>query len=314
MKKRIFSMLLALCLALSLGTAALAAEEPEPTPEPEYRLVKVVSQGTEYTFTYGQGGYLPTEILRNGAPYVTAAYDENLNFTEYSYAYEFEGQEVADVETYASTYDEAGNCVRVEKDVTYGDGLHSNVITEYTYDEAGNCVREEGTTDYGDGDVSTSVTEHTYDDAGNCVREEYTHTVSDGATSTKVTELTYDEDGRILSETITEDSGESSGTTYTYGENGRTTKTYDNGDMTTTYEDPLLVVSWYIETITAPDGSAITHKDCILSLEDNMGMWIFQAGCACDGEPTLTYDGNGYLVRLTGTGGETVELTYEPVA
>ncbi len=331
MKKRMFSLTLALSLLLALAAPVLAAEEPEPTPEPEYRLTKVVGQ-TEYTFTYSQGGYLPTEVLSYGATCATASYDEagrviafQDSHSSRAYDYDEDGNCVRSESandfgdgpyTYVAeyTYDEAGNRVRKETTDTESSGAVSTSVTEYAYDDAGDCAREEHTYTDSDGTESTKVTEYAYDEDGNCVREETTSTESDGSESTGVTEYTYDEDGQVLSEVITSN-GEHSMMSYTctYGEDGRSTKTYDNGKIDTTYETPLVEVIWSTGSTTYSDGSAITYNSCVLLFFDSMGDTLLITDCNCDGEPTLTYDDNGYLVKVDGGAGNTVELTYEPV-
>ena len=92
MKKRIFSMILALVMTMGLGAAAFAAtEEPEPTPEPEYRLVSVKVRSSDgqsdrdFIFSYDNGGWLPSayEALdpyytgpSNGSPVTLASPEE----------------------------------------------------------------------------------------------------------------------------------------------------------------------------------------------------------------------------------------------
>lgn len=327
MKKRVFGLALALSLLLALAVPALAAE-PEPAPEPEYRLARVVIQGAEYTFTYGQGGYQPTEVLQNGVSYATASYDDAGRVTAY--------QDGHMSDSYV--YDENGDCVQKEETVDLGDGSYTT-ITEYTYDEGGNCVRSEGTQTGSDGSVYTSVTEFAYDEDGNCVREEKTGANSDGSMSTEVTEYAYDKDGnrvrteytrtdgdevyteitenaydgagQVLNEVVTVNGEKYSESVYTYSEDSRSiTKTRDNGNVFVEYETQLLDVAWN----KAAYGSFSTNS-CSLALKDSTGSRnLFETSCSCDGDPALTYDDNGYLVRVDGAAGNSIELAYEPVA
>ena len=341
MKKRIFSIALALTMLLSLGGQALAEEAPKSAsePSPEYRLASVVyvSDGypTTYTFTYGQGGYLPTEVTcpNDMSCPITAVYDEAGRLTALQDGYQ----------TISNVYDEAGDLVRTEQTTDYGDGpttviaeyvydeagnrirteqttdsgdSSATVVTEYTYDEDGSCVYTEQTADYGDSS-NTVVTEYTYDENGNCVREEYTYNYgSDDALSNTV-EYTYDSEGRKLNALITDTSGEGNAATYTYtySEDGRsTTQTRDNGSVNVEYKTPLLDTSWQDTSVETVDGTSYTLKRFSLSLKANKDQDIFRTVFHFDSEPSLTYDGNGCLVRVESPDGKYAEFTWEPVA
>lgn len=332
---------------------------PVPTPEPEYRLTKIVDEGDEYTFFYGQGGYLPTEILRNGESYKTFSYDEEWRITSYEdsyesntfvydengnlvenitvyydagetnsermiiYAYDDAGNSIrtgvtdADHSTVVQqAYDEMGNCIRGERTDSFTDGTVRTSLSEdiYTYDEAGNCIRREETLQNADGTVWASTYEctYTYDESGNCILKEETYTASDGTVTSSAIQ-TFDEEGRRLSQVTTGADGKVSAETYAYNEDGRTTIMADNGDMYIKYDIPLLDVDWSRYTSYNGDGTSFTIGTCGVALGDFYSS-RFSAGISSDSEPTMTYDENGYLVKVEGSEGETMELTYEPVA
>ena len=251
MKKRFFGLALALVMTLALAAPAFAEEE-EPAPAPEYRLVSITQGGETYTFTYGQGGWLPTEVTGSvSGTVVTAAYDDvgrvaslvnNLG-DSYSYEYDendnllmrsshsdstygFDGNLTTQDSSSVYTYDENGKCIRTETSFGFGGEL-STTISESTYDDAGVLVGEETT--YGDGSVSTK--EYTRDDAGNLLREETTY--GDGSVST--TEYTRDAAGALLhSEDVYRD-GSTSTADYTYDDAGdllREEASYIEGDYT----------------------------------------------------------------------------------
>ena len=246
MKKRIFCMALALVMALTLA-APVFAEEADPAPE--YRLTSITQSGETYTFTYGQGGWLPTEVTSSvSGTVVTAAYDDagrvvslenQIEKVTYEYddsgnllmqsshkdsVYDFDGNLTTEDSSSVYTYDENGNCIRTEASFGFGGEL-STTISESTYDDAGDLVREETT--YGDG--TTHTKEYTRDDAGNLLRVETIS--SDGSVST--TEYTRDDAGVLLhSENVYSD-GSTSTADYTYDEAGnllREEHTYDEGD------------------------------------------------------------------------------------
>ena len=351
MKKRMLAALLALCLALSLGTAALAAEEPETTPEPEYRLVKVTSaygyawlddiEETSADLTYGHGGCLPTEVLvellsSGGQVKIMAVYDEAGRLTSVqesvplgvgvpdlggsaTYVYDERGDLVETAGDggcyeYEYTYDEDGNCIQEKRTGTDGALCEIAEMTEYIYDEAGNRARAERTYDYDysvspledvmeyihdeDGSLRddctsyTSVIEYTYDEAGNCIREEETGTRSDGTAFTRTTDRTYGEDGRITT----------------------TIKTDKKEEASTSYAMPLLSASWTVCTEYASDGPYTSSSIFSVSIKDSAGENAVSFSCFCNGEPTLTYDDNGYLIKADDGAGNYIELTYEPVA
>ena len=334
MKKRFFSIILSLGLLLSVAVPALAAAEPEPTPEPEYRLVKVVQMidgAAEYvhSFAYGQGGYLPTEVTYVNDPSypVTITYDEagrvisyqNQAGTANSWLYDDEGDLAEHSSAFSVlsftyeqhikyTYDEAGNKLTETSEVDRSDGGTYSGQTEYTYDEDGNLLRETLEED-AYGESRSSHTEYTYDDAGN--RTGYTKTSTDAAGSETTEECaytyTFDEEGRIATETSTKNGEADDTTTYAYDEEGQLIEeAHDSGDVTRYYPSPLFEAEW----VTAP---SIEYSNFSLEFLDTAGNSAYRLDFTID-DPTATYDDNGYLIKVDDGAGETIELTYEPVA
>ena len=101
--------------------------------------------------------------------------------------------------------------------------------------------------------------------------------------------------------------GENTGTTaYTYDENGREIGLDSETYSSRSYYVPLLDVDW--ESYPRDD-----YKDFLLSIDDNAGRTVYYWSLS-SGEPTLTYDDNGYLIKADDGAGNYIELTYEPVA
>lgn len=215
MKKRIFSLALALVMTLALAAPVFA--EGEEAPAPEYRLAGMTkTDGTDTfsnTFVYDQGGWLPTAQYSYDTVLIAASYDdagrvvsedgldggvrtyeydENGNLlvsgTHYDEVYGLDGDTST---TYTYAYDENGNCIGSKFTNAYGSETTARE-SEYTYDDAGNTLSGSGKS-YINGEL-TSQYQSTYDDAGNLLRTETTS--SDGAVST--TEYTYDEAGNLL--------------------------------------------------------------------------------------------------------------------
>ena len=200
MKKRIISLALAMVLTLALAAPAFAEEESAPAPE--YRLASVDGE----TFTYDQGGWLPTAVYNgSGDAVVTASYDAAgrvVSLERYGgvYTYEYDengnllsssshyttysmedGAEIACDANDVYTYDANGNCIHYE--LTYVSGDETTEYTsEYAYDDAGRMLSGK---DYTNGELD-SEEQCTYDDAGNLLLSETTST--DG--SVRTTEYT----------------------------------------------------------------------------------------------------------------------------
>lgn len=302
MKKRIFSLVLALSLLLAPAVPVLAAVEPEPSPEPEYRLVGVTATyggSTSYTFVYGQGGYLPTEVS-DGFSGTTASYDEGGRITSYqdavgtSYTRVYDGDGNLSEETGTNTtFDEANNEITGETHTTYA------------YDANGNRLTAAEESVWDNGSTTSGSTEYAYDEKGNCVREEHTYIGIDGSehSYTYTYKYTFDDQGRIAAKTTAYNNNDpGSAHEYIYDEEGKLVgTTWDSGKD---YYMPLLRGTWL-----GGDFSSFT-----LYLVDATESVIFYWACRADSEPMLTYDDNGYLVRVDGTEGSSIELTYEPVA
>lgn len=235
MKKRIFCIALALVMTLALAAPAFA-EDAEPTPAPEYRLASITDEeGSTFTFTYGQGGWLPTAEYLQDVEYVVASYDAAGRVISFEYvadgyffdrgqAYEYDengnllmskfyGEEYLGntISTWevsrVYTYDENGN--RSSLVLTSISGGETFIGTyEYTCDDAGNIIF---TKRYQNGEPEAEV-QSTYDDAGNLLHQEVTFT--DG--SVNVTEYTYDDAGDLLRQETTSSDGTVSTKEYTH--------------------------------------------------------------------------------------------------
>ncbi len=336
MNKRIFSFSLALCMLLALAAPAFAQQEPEPTPEPEYRLVKAVSTTPDYTeettFSYDNGGYLPTGVTVGGDA-ETLTYDEAGRLVSVSsswftrtYTYDASGNMLEDHETdyddpntvsfdtvNTRTYDDNGNVLTVDRKYAFYDDL-STYHAEYTYDDDGNLITLLSTNDNG-----TSVTEYTYNENGDTASSTLTNTDAAGAetVSTTTYEYVYDDKGNMTSRTTTSDDGTTEETTYSYDEQGRQIGIDSADSAEKIYFQPLLSASWDRSqwfTLNEDGSWGDSHEECVISLalNDNAGT-VISSWRLTTAEPVLEYDANGYLTRVDGGEGGTLEFTYEPV-
>ena len=298
MKNRVFCIVLTLGILLSLAAPAVAAAEQEPTSEPEYRLTSVSCQrihATEpdtYSFTYDNGGYLPTKIKEASAFNETEtviSYDENGRVMSYQRS----GQH-----PHTYLYDKSGKLLEeteMETMVFYNPELDRDIANDfiytYTYDEEETCTGYKKTIiDEDGGEESLNYEyEYTYDGAGRiAARSELC-----AGKLLNTTTYTYDDGGRLLEETREEPTGDGNLISY-----------YQY------YWMPLLEGIW--------ERASNDWGGFSLFLRDAAGRPICRL-CYSDlyeefGEPTLTYDDNGYLVKMDDGNGCTIALTYEPVA
>lgn len=292
MQKRFFSLLLVLCLLAAAAVPALAGEET-----PAFRLTKVTvtSGGTaaETTFVYDNGGWLPTQVKKGGDVF-TMEYDDAGRIITYT----------APTYTMQAAYDEAGH---MTEKTWQGD---SSSHTVYTYDEAGQVIREEQTAD----DFS-SVVEYVYDEHGNVISQ--TTAAPGGEPDVNTYTYEYNDAGLAVSQTydITQPWGTFTGTyTYEYDGAGRMTKeSYDDGEDLYYYM-PLLSGTWSRAIWTDFDGASSEEISLSLRLNDAAGEPVMSWSCAMTGEPEMTYDDNGCLVKAADADGNMIELSYEPVA
>lgn len=292
MKKRFFSLLLALCLPAAWAVPALAAEG-----QPDWRLtrVTVTSDGVvvDTTLDYGAGGSLPTRAQREDEVF-TMEYDEAGRITLYT----------SPGYTQQSVYNDAGQLAETVWQSA------EQVRTVYTYNEAGLVSRAEQTaTD------TSSVRDYTYDEHGNMTSQSVATDGGEPAVSTYTYE--YDDAGLAVSQTydVTQPWGQFTGTyTYTYDDAGRRVgESYDDGEIRYYYM-PLLAGTWSRQIWTDFDGGTSEDISLSLTLEDSAGQQVLSWMCAMTGEPTLEYDDNGCLVRAADADGNMIELSYEPVA
>ena len=347
MKKRIISLALALVLTLALAAPAFAEEE-EQTPAPEYRLVSVTGENMgPYTFTYDQGGWLPTTVYNgNGEAVITASYDAagrvislekyGADTDTYTYEYDENGNQLSSSSHYmtynfnygviacdendVSTYDANGNRIHYESTEVLGD---RTTVTEgeYVYDDAGHMLSDKI---YTNGEL-VSEGQYTYDEVGNMLS--LTRNYSDG-TSYKRT-CTYDETGNMLSETTYNDGEVSSEATCTYDEAGNmlSETTYSDGEVssetTYTYDDEgRMIQEDYISddfsnsTIYTPLQRVHLYQSWVdYNLYDREGINLLPGdGTGYTGEPEVTYDDNGYVTQIGLGDGTAIVFTYEPVA
>lgn len=307
MKKRIFSIVLALGMCLSLAVPALAREE-----EPEYRLTKVTVNSeegvTDTTFVYDNGGWLPTQVQMGDAA-IALEYDDAGRVLRYQtpggnmeYTYDGDGllteslREVPENNEQTRTvytYDENGQVIREEASWTDGTGAATDTVTEYAYDEHGNRTSRSVAQDGAEPQVSTFAYE--YDDAGQAVSETYNVQFFWGANSGTYT-FTYDDQGR------------------------RTGEIYDEGE-TRYYYAPMLTMEWSRQIWTSVDANGQEtgqeeHITVSVSMADGAGQTISPLTwyVAMTGEAQVEYDDNGCLVKAADEDGNMIELAYEPVA
>lgn len=302
MKKRFFSLVLILVLLLALAAPCLAEEET-----PAFRLAKltITSDGIvrEITFSYDDGGWLPTQFQR-GDDTITVEYDDagrRVVYTEPTYTYQY-------------VYNEAGQLAETtwQFDSSWQGNTAGHIV--YTYDEAGNMIRQEEDT----GDLQT-VIDCVYDEHGNAITQ--TTSAPGGEPDVSTYSYEYNDQGLMISQTydITQPWGRFTGTyTYEYDEQGRLTReSYDDGE-TRFYYMPLLSCEWSRMIWTDFDESGETGSQENISLnlylKDAVGQQVTNWDCSMTGEPTLEYDDNGYLVRAFDADGNNIEITYEPVA
>ena len=303
MKKRFFSLALILGMLLALAAPCLAEEE-----QPAYRLAKVTISDSlgvsENTFAYDNGGWLPT-LVSNSAGETTVEYDDAGRMTAYNtpsyssqYVYNEDGLLAETSMQFDSswqggasshnvfTYDEAGQLIRSEQE---SDGL--NTVVEFVYDEHGNVITETTSAPGGEPDVNTYTYE--YNDEGLAISRTYDVTHAWG-TATGTYTYAYDEEGR------------------------RVSMSYDDGESRYYYM-PLLNCEWERMIWTNFDGSGETTGtsesiSMYVNLQDAVGATVLNWYCSMTGEPTLEYDDNGYLVRVSDADGNFIEIAYEPVA
>ena len=306
MKKRTMSILLTLVVLLTLAVPALAAGETEA---PEYRLKSVDRGGdsmyapVHFEYVYGNGGYLPTEVLRESAAYATAEYDSAGRLIH--------RQDGANAETYA--YDDNGNRVQDDaEDLSFGE-LLSGTYEAYSYDSDGNLLQYDYTYTFTpDNRTETTSEKYTYDDMGRLLHTESTYKsgdqentytdeyVYDDATlkssytrcknSEEIVitgEYIYDENWNKLSYTLYDKSGAvSSKGEYTYDENGNQlsyTRYDGNGQVTAvdTYDEMGNQLSF----VRYDDSGEVTYAY------------------------EYTYDGEGRLLSTSYTSGTDTHLT-----
>lgn len=326
MKHRIFSAFLPLSLLFAMAAPVLAADEPEPAPAPEYRLASVDKNGLTYTFSYDNGGYLPTGIISSDGGYEAVfEYDEAGRMIHKTVS---DNGDTTD-DTY--TYDADGNLLKDEYTDSYSDGTTAEGWDAYTYDESGNCLREETNYSY-NGGTSIYVIENTYDEAGRIISmnstqngnfstgcqyayEEADHsssaeiTYSDGTVDTRVS--TYDDAGNKLSETHSESGEVYYEANFTYDDAGRmSTQAIHNANAGA----DISVRYIYTPPLTIELEKNTGYGDRVTCwLRDDAGETVFSSSSQSSAEPQLTYDDNGYVTELD-YGDGSLAFTYEPVA
>ncbi len=327
MKHRIFSVFLPLSLLLAMAAPVLAADEPEPAPAPEYRLASVDKNGLTYTFSYDNGGYLPSGIISGDGGYEAVfEYDEAGRMIHKTVS---DNGDTTD-DTY--TYDVDGNLLKDEFADSYSDGTTEEGWDAYTYDESGNCLREETNYSY-NGGTYIRVIENTYDEAGRIISANYTEngsfycevqytyeeadhpsrteeiTYSDGSVDTCVS--TCDDAGNKLSETHSKSGEVYYEANFTYDDAGRmSTQAVHNANAGA----DISVRYIYTPPLTIELEKNTGYGDRVSCwLRDDAGEAVFGSSSISSAEPQLTYDDNGYVTQID-YGDGSLAFTYEPVA
>ena len=274
MKKRIFIVGLAIGLILSMAAPVLAAEEPA------CRLAEYTNvYGYTYSFTYENGGVLPSEVHDYNGKYAIV-YDDAGHVLSRT----FEFPEVAS-DTYA--YDENGKLLEsTRKD------LSEETHSVYTFDEDGTMWEEYTSsvqTVNGEPRVEKKLYEYTLDDRGDAVMR-MTHE-EDYMTDMVIYSYTYDDQGNILTKAYSLDGTPVSESRYIY--------------------TPLLTVEIrkYVDK-----GRYAVNFDLTAALDRGL---LGSSSATSQTEPVLTFDDNGDLTQIDITyEGEPKSITfaYEPVA
>ena len=161
-------MIMVLVMVLSMSVTAFAAGEPEPTPEPEYRLVSVSERYAgenwadfDYTFSYDNGGYLPSSYQRTQANYGSYTRAYTLSYDEAGRLVSERGQDVGfdGYQEYRYTYDGDGRLVKKELEYSNGSNGPTLDVTEYTYEGDGVFPSIERTITDQNGNVTTEAGE-----------------------------------------------------------------------------------------------------------------------------------------------------------
>lgn len=262
--KRTLCVLLAVFMTALLFTLPASAEGEVSEPVPEFRLASMsFEDGTVYTFSYENGGYLPTVVTLDGGNIrVSNEYDDAGRLVHYlDSIYDYE-------DTYS--YGPGGEMLEENnKELNESSGMERDTHTVRTYDDSGNLQHEEYTTEVlENGAVSSSVSRvddlgyeegmlasrnttnissfgesttaytYFYDDSGKLVREERSRGTDEGG-EISVTEYTYDNSGLLLTEVTRTGEEIRSTRTYEYDDRGRLVSdiyNYPSGAEAHTYE------------------------------------------------------------------------------
>lgn len=300
--KRILSIALAAILLLALWVPAFAAEEEEELPAYRLTEVKTYSGGVEDGSTvlvYGDDSAHPSEIHMTGPLTVDAI----LGYDEAGRLVSEHREDMGFISDAAYTYNDDGDVLEYTYSSTSADGTVTQSKQTSVYDDQGRCVSAVYETNFADGSQKYEYEYH-YDGD---VQTGFTSTFTgmDGAATVSEVTNTYDDDGNLI---------ESGDSVYTYDEQGkRKTVSTDLGFMkmfTTYYYAPYLECD---VTDSDSDGTVSRMFYVNFTYGTNVSESVASIS-AGEGDPELTFDDNGCLIKADPGNGQYVEFTYEPMA